>query len=222
MTIKIAITGKSGSGKTDANASRFEKSNNERNINGVESSSEDRNKVEGENYSDNENKINYDLYSDTPQGALDGVNTETYLTNARKITDTNTKSGKKDATTVDKNNANKTNAEEHKENSEVTNTENANNRNEYDESGSKYGIRTGTTSDDRSGRSKSSSNVNENLNATDKYNSTESYLLHVTGKQAGASYSKLLKEFRETFLNIDMEIINALGDLFINLWWGVY
>ena len=31
---------------------------------------------------------NYNLYSDTPQGGLDGVNSETYLTNARKIKDT--------------------------------------------------------------------------------------------------------------------------------------
>lgn len=31
--------------------------------------------------------VNRDLYSDTPQGALTGVENETYLTNARKVTD---------------------------------------------------------------------------------------------------------------------------------------
>ena len=31
-----------------------------------------------------------DLYSDTPQGALTGVDAETYLTNARKVTDSGT------------------------------------------------------------------------------------------------------------------------------------
>ena len=30
--------------------------------------------------------------------------------------------------------------------------------------------------------------------------------------------AKLLKEFRDTFLNIDMDVINSLSDLFLNLW----
>ena len=38
-----------------------------------------------ENYTDNLNTTNYDLYSDTPQGALVGVESQKYLTNARKI-----------------------------------------------------------------------------------------------------------------------------------------
>lgn len=40
----------------------------------------------------------------------------------------------------------------------------------------------------------------------------------IVGKQAGVSYSKLLKEFRETFLNIDLQIINECKDLFFGLW----
>lgn len=47
---------------------------------------------------------------------------------------------------------------------------------------------------------------------------TESYLEHVTGKQGTASYSKLLQEYRETFLNIDMMVIEELNDLFFGLW----
>lgn len=39
--------------------------------------------------SDSSNK-RMDLYSDTPQGSLTGVENEEYLTNARKVTDTNT------------------------------------------------------------------------------------------------------------------------------------
>lgn len=37
----------------------------------------------------------------------------------------------------------------------------------------------------------------------------------VSGKQGSGSYSSLLKEFRETFLNIDMMIIEELNDLFM-------
>ena len=46
----------------------------------------------------------------------------------------------------------------------------------------------------------------------------EDYLQHVVGKTPGRSYSAMLKEFRETFLNIDMLIIDELSDLFFGLW----
>lgn len=46
----------------------------------------------------------------------------------------------------------------------------------------------------------------------------QDYAEHVLGKTGGVSYSKLLKEFRETFVNIDMLIIDELSDLFLNLW----
>ena len=49
-------------------------------------------------------------------------------------------------------------------------------------------------------------------------NSLEDYAEHVYGKMPGKSYSKLLLEFRETFLNIDMDVINELRNLFFNLW----
>lgn len=50
------------------------------------------------------------------------------------------------------------------------------------------------------------------------YTDTESYLEHVKGKTPGQSYSKLLTEYRKTFINIDNEIINELEPLFMQLW----
>lgn len=47
---------------------------------------------------------------------------------------------------------------------------------------------------------------------------TDQYVNHVFGKTAGKSYSKLLMEFRETFLNIDQMIIDELKPLFFLLW----
>lgn len=47
---------------------------------------------------------------------------------------------------------------------------------------------------------------------------TEQYAEHVYGKMPGKSYSAMLKEFRDTFLNIDLEIIKELKNLFFNLW----
>ena len=46
----------------------------------------------------------------------------------------------------------------------------------------------------------------------------ENYLEHLKGKTPGVSYSKLLTEYRDTILNIDLSIINDLKDLFFNLW----
>lgn len=47
---------------------------------------------------------------------------------------------------------------------------------------------------------------------------TEDYVLSVKGKSGGKSYSKMLTEFRDTLINIDMKIINELNDLFMGLW----
>jgi hypothetical protein len=47
---------------------------------------------------------------------------------------------------------------------------------------------------------------------------TDEWLETMVGKRNSKSYSQMLNEFRTTFLNIDMEIINELNDLFFNLW----
>lgn len=53
---------------------------------------------------------------------------------------------------------------------------------------------------------------------TRKASSTDEYIEKIAGKRGGASYSALLQEFRETFLNIDMEVVGELSDLFMNIW----
>lgn len=49
-------------------------------------------------------------------------------------------------------------------------------------------------------------------------NTTEDYLETLVGKQGAGTYSKMLIEFRETFLNIDMMVIKEFSDLFFGLW----
>lgn len=93
------------------------------------------------NTNSNINATNKNLYSDTPQGSLQNVENETYLTNARLISDNQ------------------------------SNTNIANN------------------------------NYSENITNTDEY------IENITGKSAGPSYSKMLMEFRQSFLNIDQQII---------------
>ena len=176
----IAANQKSGSNQTDATGNSF-----------AASKTADTKESETTNAnSQNDTNTHYDLYSDTPQGGLTGVDAETYLTNARKITDSK--------------NGNGINTAHDKTDSTGENETNAftqdNSKNNYDETGSE--TRTNT----------------ETATGSDKFNSTENYLIHVVGKQSGQSYSKMLQEFRDTFLNIDMEVIENLSDLFINLW----
>lgn len=49
-------------------------------------------------------------------------------------------------------------------------------------------------------------------------NTTDEYIEHVYGKSPGRSYASMIKEFRETLLNIDMMVIEDLKPLFFNLW----
>ena len=124
-------------------------SNNSKSNGNVNSTSKGNNKQDS-------TSVDRNLYSDTPQGALNGVESETYLTNARK-------------TTV---------------------TDNIENNNEL-----KFEEKSGNESESKG-----------------------DYFERVMGKTGGKSYSKMLLEFRQTFLNIDKMIIDELSNLFFGLW----
>ena len=99
-----------------------------------------------------------------------------------------------------------------------------------DTSAYEKGVRTGNTqaTESSSGRNnrvnsreESGSGTETNSGSTEmigRSKNTEDYVMQVMGKTGGVSYAKLLKEFRDTFLNIDMEIIRDLGELFMMLW----
>lgn len=102
-------------------------------------------------------------FSDTPQGGLDGISANKYLTTAEL------------------------------------------NNGDYSNSGTN----TGTVVDDGTSTS----------NRVRDFTGTEEYLNHVYGKRnSSKSYSQLLNEYRDTFLNIDSMIIHELEDLFFGLW----
>ena len=112
------------------------------------------------------------LYSDTPQGALTGVTTGNYLTNATKTDSTDTIS---DTTTLNR----------------LDSGQNSNTK---------------------------TYNTTDTVNKTNSLDTTEEYLEHIRGKRGGLSFSKMLSDYRDTLLNIDMMIINDLSDLFMNIW----
>lgn len=133
----------------------------------------------------------WDYYSDTPQGSVGNLENLTYLTNARHITD----DGQGSTKSV---------------NSTTTNTGTVTDTGTQTNVGENDNTRTYNTLDTR--------NDSRTTTGTSSLNSTEEYVEHVVGKMPGHSYAKMIQEFRDTLLNIDMLIIRDLQDLFFGLW----
>ncbi len=79
---------------------------------------------------------------------------------------------------------------------------------------------TGKTTSNANATAKTDSTSNTNVNNTTdvKVNNLNNYIENVIGKRGGESYSKMLMEFRDTFLNIDVMILNELSELFMNIY----
>lgn len=60
--------------------------------------------------------------------------------------------------------------------------------------------------------------ADSNSNSNSQSSNSGQFEETVQGKQGGPSYSRLLKEYRQTFLNIDEMVVNELNDLFMGLW----
>ena len=128
-------------------------------------------------------------YSETPQGGVDGLEENRYLTTAEHVVTSGEGSEDDTATTYGK----------------TTDTVDTNN----------YG-KTSTTKNTGTTTTNTDINVTADRNTNSK--TGEDYAERVIGKMPGKSYASLLQEFRETFLNIDLMVINELSDLFFGLW----
>lgn len=154
------------------------------------------------------------LFSDTPQGGVTGIENLSdpsllnmgYLTTAQKDTHVGNQKSTSDNTGITQN--------------ETTNTA-SDNRSTHNEQ--EYSNKVSDDRTEAGNRSITEERVNQydaSKEATGQrsYANTEAYVDHVVGKNAGHTYSHMLKEFRETFLNIDLMIIKELAPLFFNLW----
>lgn len=59
---------------------------------------------------------------------------------------------------------------------------------------------------------------NSESSSSSQNSSSGEFQESIKGKMPGASYSRLLKEYRQTFLNIDRMVIDELNDLFMGVW----
>lgn len=133
-----------------------------------------------------------DLYSDTPQGALTGVETETYLTNARKKTEDTTGNVQSSGTETGHTSS---------DGSSETQTNGTETRN-FESQSNLTGNASGETRE-------TAAETGEVLGKI---------LEKVSGKRGVDSYSKMLLDFRKTMVNIDAKVIEEFEDLFFGLW----
>ena len=154
----------------------------------------------------NDKSERWDLYSDTPQGAITGLEDGDYLTNARNIKDTKAN----DTIAHGKTNVNQTT-----ENTEKGSEINSGNTTVKENNTASENFNSNTNDIETS---KDHRNDSTTLTGINTITGTESYTEHVFGKQGSSSYSSMLIEFRNTFINIDAMVIEELSDLFFGLW----
>lgn len=166
----------------------------------------------------------WNKYSDTPQGAVTGLETDSYLTNATKTTNDSSKTNNTDVVTSENVSSATTSTSE---NNDTT----SDSLDSYTDEKTKSNIvgSTSTTADtdigsertntDNYARTESHDYIGKHtVNGTNVVASVDDYLEHIEGKRGYDSYSKRILEYRQTFLNIDKMVIEELEDLFFGLW----
>lgn len=141
-------------------------------------------------------------HSDTPQGSLTDLESNTYMSDAT-IEDGKTTYGKKDT----------------ESGSTITTYGGMDDR---EDAGTDHDITNNTTKNDRS----IISHENEKTDTLDEYlahkvgnfDRTANDTTTVVGKQGSDTYSKMLIEYRETFLNIEQDILHDCEELFMQIW----
>lgn len=156
--------------------------------------------TEGNSSTSAAKNVRWDKYSDTPQGAVTNLDNDTYLTNARKITDDGTGSTASNTTTFGKK-------------VDTDNERTISGTDSHDEtvthSGSGESADTGSveTTDSLTG---SSSGQTEGA-------TTENYIMRRVGR-SGMDIIGILERARTVITDVDMMIIADLQPLFMGLW----
>lgn len=162
------------------------------------------------------NNTGYNLYSDTPQGVLSGVEDQTYLTNATKTTD----NGSSDVNTNSTTKVGETSTGTTAESGDSTTI--GTTKNEQTSSSTSKDTTTDSSTEKTTKDGTLENTTTQTGETTSKYkestNGSEDYIETVKGKMSTTSYSKLLEEYRDTFINIDMQVIDEFSELFLLLW----
>lgn len=140
------------------------------------------------------------IRSDTPQNDLTDFEAEQYLTSAEKTTESSTQdvAGSSEGKTETSGTTSNTGSSS----GNTTETGTRANTGTVKEEGTREetGSETGSRSENRDNTGTGTGDI------------------HVWGKRGGQSYAAAIKEYREQILNVDMMVIEELGDLFMRLW----
>ena len=179
-----------GAGTTSANSSgsSSESGSSERDINENKSRSYDG------------DLTHKDAYSDTPQGSIYNVDSNAYLTNYRRVSDITDDS--EQTVTITSDDSSTSGSTQYSE----TGGETTSKTTTHGKTNAK--TNSGTTSETSSGSTSKQTNLN----------TTEQYIESVVGNNGSYNFSRLLQDFRDTFLNIDMMVIDEFRGMFMNLW----
>lgn len=139
-----------------------------------------------------------DLHSDTPQGSIQNVTENGYLTDAR-LTSGETSS----TTSVD---------------TSVTNNGRSTEQNVLEETTTNKHIVNESTLTNLQGSSIAEDLGKSNTEYSENNIGLREYQEHISGKNSSASYAKLIQDYRDSLLNLDMDIIFELKDLFMNIY----
>ena len=169
-------------------------------------------KTSSAQYSDNSTERN--AYSATPESTIQGVegegsgsgnvNANYWLTDYRKITNAKTGTSSASENTTGSEAAHATSSGTQTETGSTTDNKTETGRSVTDSTDNATITDSGTTGETSSG--------------TSSYTNNDSYIDTVTGKQGSASYASMILEYRETILNIDMMIIEALEPCFMQIY----
>lgn len=154
--------------------------------------------------------------SDTPQGTLSNVNDLTYLSSAQKHTKGGMDSIKSEGTVENTG----TDTITIDNDIDTTSQEHTTSLNTIQNNGTNNG--TTTSSNEINNTGTNTLNINNNTNTTNETSIDETseisqdYTENIKG--FNGSISEAILKYRETFLNIDMKIINELEILFMQIW----
>ena len=156
--------------------------------------------TEGNSSSSAAKNVRWDKYSDTPQGAVTNLDNDTYLTNARKITDDGTGSTASSTTTFGKKVDN---------DNERTISGTDSHEEERTHAGSGESADTGSV--------ESSDSLTGSSSGQTEGTTTENYILRRVGR-SGMDIIGILERARNVITDVDMMIIADLQPLFMGLW----
>lgn len=139
-----------------------------------------------------------DLHSDAPQGSIENIADGTYLTDAHMTTNTTD-----NTTTVD---------------TSIKNDGRSTEQNVLEETDKTSHVLNESTLTNTQGSRINEELGNSNTNYSENNVGIREYMEHITGKNSSSSYTKLIQDYRDSLLNLDMDIIFELRDLFMNIY----